>query len=94
LPGSFALLQLFFLLARIFIDSMTGIVTGVAPSGVFPCGGAGAWNWSLLRCGGEDRGLDQVSAFSFRVVLVKLEALSLVICLVRGLNINLYLPFD
>jgi hypothetical protein len=64
------------------------------PSGLIPSGGAGARNWSFLGCGGEDRGPDCVFSFSFRLLLGKIEALSIVIYLARGLNATLYLPFD
>jgi hypothetical protein len=94
LPGSFVLPRLLFLLERIFINSMAGIIAGVAPSGLVPGGGAGARFWSLLIRGGDDRGPDRVFSFYFRVLLVKFEALSLVIWLTRGFNVNLYLPFD
>jgi hypothetical protein len=94
LPGGFVLLRLLFLFKRNFINSMTGSIAGAAPSGLIPGGGAGARSWSCLRCGGEDRGLDRFFTFLFRVLLVKIEALSLVICLARSLNTTLYLPFD
>jgi hypothetical protein len=94
LPGRFVLLRLLFLLGRIFFNSMTGSIAGAAPSGLIPGGGAGARSWSCLRCGGEDRGHDRFFIFLFRVLLVKIEALSLVICLARGLNATLYLSFD
>jgi hypothetical protein len=92
---SFFFLQANVTMRRIFINLAKGSTASVAPSGMFPGGGAGSRALrSCGSCGGEDQGFDCVFSLIFRVFHVKVIALSCISLLLRDCDVNLYPPLD
>lgn len=77
---------------RIFKDLLTGFPAGVAPSGKFPGGCAGACSRSSWRCGGEGLGPVCVFTFCSMVFFVFLKDLVVLPAGCGVLYVSLYPP--
>jgi hypothetical protein len=92
MSGSFVLLRLSILCARIFTNPTPGGNASDVPSGMFPGGDDGARRW-WFQIGGGDQVPDRVFANRSRVLVVKSQSCVVFSFSSRGLLVTLYRPF-